>query len=233
VPARRAAAVALTGVGLPCPDAMVPLIALLVDDASGLDPEVVAGALVRTAGTDPRPLRARLVAALDPAGPEVARAGAALALATLSEELGAVEAALPALLTAGPWPSRWRALIAVRRLGARGAAFEPAVRELVAYPQHTVAGEACRALAAVSPASEPARRGRPPWPPTDRSPGGPRPFNPGCLRGRSPQDLLALRHDPSAGARARRAARDGPARTTLPTLEEDLRAHPRTPPCAA
>lgn len=234
VPARRAAAVlALTGVGLPCPDAMVPLIALLVDDASGLDPEVVAGALVRTAGTDPRPLRARLVAALDPAGPEVARAGAALALATLSEELAAVEAALPALLTAGPWPSRWRALIAVRRLGARGAAFEPAVRELVAYPQHTVAGEACRALAAVSPASEPARRAVAALA-ADRS----KPWRAAAVQslaafaGAATQDLLALRNDPEVRAHVLGALREmGPAaHDALPTLEDDLRAHPEDVP---
>ncbi len=230
VPARRSAAVlALTGAGQPCPDAMVPLIALLVDDAGGLDPEIVAGALLRTAGPDPRPLRARLLAALDPAGPETERAGAALALATLSEEPGAVEAALPALLAAGPWPARWRALIAVRRLGARGAAFEPAVRELVAYPHPTVAGEACRALSTTAPASDAARRAVAALA-ADRSKlwRAMAVSSLAAFGGAATQDLLALRDDPGVRAHVLGAFREmGPAaHDALPTLEADLRAHP-------
>lgn len=230
MPGRRVVAVtALSALGLPCAAAVDPLIALLSDDDVSLDPELVAGALTRVVGSDTRALRSQLRSRLDPTGPEVVRAGAALALTTLNEELAAVEVALPDLLRAGPWPARWRALIAVRRLGGRGAAFEADARALVAYPIHTVAGEACRTLATVAPTSDAARRVVAALA-ADRSKAwravAIQPL--GEFGGAATQDLLDLRKDPELRAHVLNTLRGmGPvAHDALPTLEEDLRATP-------
>lgn len=230
MPGRRVMAVtSLSALGLPCAAAVDPLIALLADADPALDPELVAGALTRVVGSDTRALRSRLLSRLDPAGSELVRAGAALALATLNEEQAAVEAALPDLLRAGPWPARWRALIAVRLLGGRGAAFEPDVRALVAYPIHTVAGEACRTLATVTPTSDAARRVIAALA-ADRS----RAWRAVALQalsafgGAATQDLLELRKDPELRLHVLNALHAmGPdAHDALPTLEDDLRAAP-------
>ncbi len=230
MPGRRVMAVtSLSALGLPCAAAVDPLIALLADDDPALDPELVAGALTRVVGSDTRALRSQLLSRLDPTGSELVRAGAALALATLNEELAAVEVALPDLLRAGPWPARWRALGAVRRLGARGAVFEADVRALVAYPHHTVAGEACRALATVAPTSDAARRALAALA-ADRSKAwravAIQPLS--AFGGAATQDLLELRKDPELRAHVLNALREmGPvAHDALPTLEEDLRASP-------
>ncbi|MBL9088373.1 MAG: HEAT repeat domain-containing protein [Planctomycetia bacterium] len=156
--ARGAALSALISLRIPVPEAVDPLFELLFATEDLPSVEMVCNALIAVAAGDTRAIRVRLAAALAPGQPEQARASACLALVALGERRDDVLAALPSLLTEGPWPARWRALVATRQLGATAAALEPAVRDLVSSSNHGIATEACRALAAIAPTSDAARR---------------------------------------------------------------------------
>jgi hypothetical protein len=231
--ARRMTAVrAVHAVPGRCAKALDGLIEALADPDPGVDPQMVAGAVAVAAGLDTRAVRERLRRRLEEDGPEVRRAGAALALATMGEELDAVDKAMPGLLESGPWPSRLRAILAASRLGARARPFEAALCRLTVHATPCVATAACHALAAVAPGSKPALEALASVARDRASPARVAAVSVLSAFGGAATDVLvALLGDPNVRGSALQALQAmGPlAHDAVPALEEELRANPADP----